>query len=72
MSMGMILLVQVFVWMILLLEWKWLKQSSKKEKVTLALILGLCVLLSFLNVEQLPGLVTLLETTFRPINHFMQ
>lgn len=64
--------VQVLIWLIVLFEWKRLKDASKGEKITFTAILTLSALMSFFNLENLPGPITLLHYIFDPLGKIME
>ncbi|WP_394236225.1 hypothetical protein [Niallia oryzisoli] len=67
-----VFLVQVVIWFIVLFEWKQLKNRSKADKFTLAGILIISALLSFLNLENVPGPMTFLQYIFGPLGRLME
>jgi hypothetical protein len=69
---GTVFVVQVFIWLIVLFEWKRLRNASRADAITFATILTLSALLSFLNLENLPGPITLLQYIFGPLGRIME
>ncbi|MCM3089749.1 MULTISPECIES: hypothetical protein [unclassified Cytobacillus] len=67
-----IVIVQVLIWLIVIFEWKQLKKSSKTDKITFAAILSISTLLSFFNLEDLPGPISLLHYIFGPLGKMME
>ncbi|MCM3588391.1 hypothetical protein M3182_22190 [Mesobacillus maritimus] len=67
-----IFLVQAFIWLIVLFEWKRMKNISKADKITIAAILVLSAMMSFLKVENVPGPITLLHYIFGPLGKLME
>lgn len=72
MNWNTVLTVQVFVWLIVLFEWKRLKKLSKADKITFASLIIISVLLSFLNLESLSGPITLLQYILGPFGKMME
>ncbi|WP_077212165.1 hypothetical protein [Bacillus dakarensis] len=72
MNWTMMILVQISVWAIVFFDWKKLKQSTKKEKIVIASILGISIVLSLFNLEHIPGLVTVFETIFKPLGKMLE
>lgn len=67
-----VFVVQVLIWLIVLFEWKRLKNASKADRITFAAILILSALMSFFNLENLPGPLTLLQYIFGPLGGIMK
>lgn len=65
-------ILQVCIWSIVLYDWKQLKKAPKTDKITVSVILILSFFLSFLNLENLPGPITLLRYIFEPLGRIMQ
>ncbi|WP_172799133.1 hypothetical protein [Bacillus sp. FJAT-29814] len=65
-------MVQVLIWLIVIFEWKRLKKASKADRLTFAVILTLTALMSFFNLETLPGPITLLQYIFGPLGRIME
>lgn len=64
--------VQVLIWCIVLFEWKRLKKAKLADKIPFAVILMLSAVLSFFNLENLPGPLTLLHYIFGPLGRWME
>lgn len=67
-----VFVVQVFIWLIVLFEWRRIKKGSKADRITFAAILTLSALMSFFNLENLPGPITLLQYIFGPLGRMME
>lgn len=67
-----IVMVQVFIWSIVFLEWKQFKKAPKKDKITFSAILLLSAIFSLLHLENLPGPITLLRIIFAPFVRMME
>lgn len=65
-------ILQVCIWSIVLYDWKQLKKAPKTDKITVSVLLVLSLILSFLNLENMPGPITLLRYLFDPLAKFMQ
>ena len=66
-----VLIVQVLIWLIVIFEWKRLKNASKADRIIFVSILILATLMSFFNLENLPGPLTLLQYVFGPLGRIM-
>ena len=67
-----VLILQVCIWSIVLYDWKQLKKAPKTDKITVSVILTLSFILSFLNLENMPGPLTVLRYLFDPLARIMQ
>lgn len=67
-----VFILQVCIWSIVLYDWKQLKKAQKTDKITISVLLILSFILSFLNLENMPGPITLLRYLFDPLTRFMQ
>jgi hypothetical protein len=67
-----VLLVQVFIWFIVLFERKQLIKASKADRITFAVILFLSTLASFHNLENSQGPITFLKYIFGPLGRMME
>ncbi len=67
-----IFVVQVLIWLIVLFEWKRLKNAPKADKITFVTILILSALLSFFQLDNLPGPMTFLDYIFGPLGKIME
>ncbi|SDN67242.1 hypothetical protein SAMN05443253_11617 [Bacillus sp. OK048] len=67
-----VLLVQVLNWFIVLFERKQLKNSSKADRLTFAVILFLSTLASFHNLENVQGPITFLKYILGPLGRMME
>jgi len=68
---GTILTVQVIIWLMIVVEWKKLKKAPKANKITFGTILVLISIMSFFNLESLPGPITFLHYIFGPLGRWM-
>ncbi|NYE08961.1 hypothetical protein F4694_005818 [Bacillus niacini] len=67
-----VLLVQLLIWFIVLFERKQLKNASKADRITFAVILFLSTLSSFHNLENLQGPITFLKYILGPLGRMME
>lgn len=67
-----VMIVQVFIWLIVLFEWRRLKYTSKVDKITFFTILLFSAAMSLFNLENLPGPITLLRFIFGPLGRMME
>lgn len=67
-----VFIMQVCIWSIVLYDWKKLKKAPKTDKITVSVILILSFILSILNLENLPGPITVLRYIFNPLARLMQ
>ncbi|MBD8038521.1 hypothetical protein H9635_17385 [Solibacillus sp. A46] len=67
-----IFIIQVCIWSIVLYDWKRLKKAPKTDKITVSVILMLSIILSFINLENMPGPITVLRYLFDPLAKIMQ
>lgn len=63
--------VQVLIWSIVLFEWKRLKKAKMSDRIPFAVILMISAVLSFFNLENLPGPLTLIHYIFGPLGRWM-
>ena len=67
-----VFIVQVIIWLIVLFEWKQFKKALKADRITFSVILILSAFMSFFNLENLPGPITLLQYIFGPLGRLME
>lgn len=67
-----VFILQVCIWSIVLYDWKQLKKATKTDKFTVSVILILSFILSFINLENMPGPITVLSYLFDPLARIMQ
>lgn len=67
-----IFVVLVTLGFIVLFDWSRLKNTTKNEKFTFISILSFCFLMSLLDLENIPGPITLLHYIFGPLENIMQ
>ncbi|WP_047986495.1 hypothetical protein [Ornithinibacillus californiensis] len=72
MNWGIVLTIQVIVWLIVIVEWKQLKKLSRKGKVLFSSLLLISVIFSFLNLETLAGPRTVLDQIFGPLGDILE
>lgn len=66
-----VLILQVCICSIVLYDWKQLKKAPKTDKIAASVILIL-LFLSFVNLENLPGPITLLRYLIEPLGRTIQ
>ncbi|TCN26500.1 hypothetical protein EV146_10321 [Mesobacillus foraminis] len=54
-----------------LFEWKQLKKASKADRITFSSILILSALMSFFNLENIPGPISFLHYLFGPLGRIL-
>ncbi|WP_017753730.1 hypothetical protein [Calidifontibacillus oryziterrae] len=67
-----VFIVQFIIWLIVLFEWKQFKKTLKADRITFSVILILSAFMSFFNLENLPGPITLLQYIFGPLGRLME
>lgn len=67
-----IFIIQVCIWSIVLYDWKRLKKAPKTDKITVSVILMLSIILSFINLENMSGPITVLRYLFDPLAKIMR
>ncbi|WP_102273907.1 hypothetical protein [Cytobacillus massiliigabonensis] len=72
MKWGIFLCVLLIIVLIVIFEWKKIKNCPKKDKITFFTLLTVVGALSLFDLPNLPGPVTLLEYIFKPFGDFME
>lgn len=57
--------------LIIVFEWKQIKELPLRGKVSISVILLMCLVLSFFNLEELPGPITVLKQLFGQLGKLM-
>lgn len=72
MKWGIFFCVLPIIGIIVLFEWKKIKNYPKKDKITFFMLLTIVGTLSLFDLPNLPGPVTLLEYIFKPFGKYME